>query len=408
MNKTKWKSGSTDTLFTDFFLQDDLNQLVNDTGKLLECPLIVLDKMFHVVAHYKPEGFSDHVFQNAVQSGEITYEAGALLSHSGAVLNGEESGYIKLGDSIYKRRYALLISTGVHLGYLVCTDTDGHLEEIPENIWKAVESVLAKQLFIEASHRDKLFETTEDILKHLLDGGFYSEPFFQLQTANTYLADFHPNAFALINLTGYQSLYHGKQHLKEKINLYFPAAHPFLYQGEVFLFLDEAVDLKKVAALTRELQLKTIVSEKIENLFDLPALYKTAHEALELMKDHRFHGENTCTVADLRTALLFKTLKDRIDLVPSELKRLALNDQRKETGYCETLYWYLTCGRSLKKTCDMLFTHRNTVFYRIRRMEDEFSISLNDPTKCSELLMGVSILLFNMKGPDFFLSSSKI
>ena len=407
MEKTQWELGSTDTLFTDFFLHDDLSQLVNDTGKLLECPLIVLDKTFHVVAHYKPEGFSDYAFQNAVESGEITYEAGAILSHSGAVLNGEESGYVKLGDSIYKRRYALLVSTGVHLGYLVCTDIDGHLEEIPENIWKAVESVLAKQLFIEASQRDKLFETTEDILKHLLDGGFYSEPFFQLQTANTYLADFHPNAFALINLTGYQGLYPGKQHLKEKINLHFPAAHPFLYKGEVFLFLDE-VDLKKVAAFTQELQLKTVVSEKIENLFDLPALYKTAHEALELMMDHRFHGGNTCTVANLRTALLFKTLKDRIDLVSPELKRLALNDQRKETRYCETLYWYLTCGRSLKKTCDMLYTHRNTIFYRIRRMEDEFSISLNDPEKCSELLMGVSILIFNMKGPDFFLSSDKI
>ena len=405
MEETRWGVGSTDELFKDFFLQDDLNKLVSDTGRLLQCPLIILDKTFHVVAYYQPEGFSDRVFQEAVRSGEITYEAGAILSHNGTTVNGEKTGYVKLSDSIYRRRYASLISAEVHLGYLVCADIDGHLQQIPETIWHTVESVLAKQLFIEASHRDRLSETTEAILKHLLDGEFYSESFFQMQTANTYLADFHPKAFALIDLSEYYSLYRGKQHLKEKINLYFPDSHPFLYKGEVFLFLDKIAELKKLTALAKELQLKIIISEKLENMFDLPVLYKTAHEALELMLDYRYHSGNVCSVARLRTALLFKTLKDRIDLVSPELKRIAVNDQKKETKYCETLYWYLTCGRSLKKTCDMLFTHRNTVFYRIRRMEDEFCIPLNDPAKCAELLLGISILLFSMKGPDFFVSA---
>lgn len=65
-----------------------------------------------------------------------------------------------------------LVSAGVRLGCLICVDTDGHLEKIPPQTWELVERILAKQLFVEASHQDKPFETAEDILMHLLDGWF--------------------------------------------------------------------------------------------------------------------------------------------------------------------------------------------------------------------------------------------
>ena len=80
---------------------------------------------------------------------------------------------------------------------------------------------------------------------------------------------------------------------------------------------------------------------------------------------------NVCTVAQLRTSLLLKSLEGRSDLIAKEIHRLAAYDKEKDTQYCETLYRYLTCCRSLKKTCDALFAHRNTVLYRIRRIRDD-------------------------------------
>ena len=38
----------------------------------------------------------------------------------------------------------------------------------------------------------------------------------KLQTASTYLADFHPVAFALIDLSAYRTLYLGKNQLKDE------------------------------------------------------------------------------------------------------------------------------------------------------------------------------------------------
>ena len=397
---------SAETLLEQFFAQDDLGKLTVSTGELLGCPLLVLDDTFHVAAHYLPLGFSDALFETAVRRGEISYEAGAIISEN-AMLTAGLADYVQLADSPYRRRFAPLVSAGVRLGCLICADTDGHLEKIPPQTWELVEHILSKQMFVEASHQDKLFETAEDILMHLLDGGFSSAAHFQLQASGTYLADFHPRAFALIDLETYHSAYMGKRHLKEELEAQIPDSHPFLYKGDVFLFLHREGDGDIFSELAEEFQLKILISAPIDDLFTLPQLYRTAREALELMKDARFHGESVCSAQQLRTPLLLKNLEGRGDLVSPELRRLAVHDREKGTQYCETLYHYLTCCHSLIKTSNALYTHRNTVLYRIRRLQEDFLIPLEDPSQHADLLLGVSLILFDTKGPDFFLRIPK-
>ena len=406
MGEATWEMCSAETLLEQFFAQDDLGKLTVSTGELLGCPLLVLDDTFHVAAHYLPLGFSDALFETAVRRGEISYEAGAIISEN-AMLTAGWADYVQLADSPCRRRFAPLVSAGVRLGCLICVDTDGHLEKIPPQTWELVEHILSKQMFVEASHQDKLFETAEDILMHLLDGGFSSAAHFQLQASGTYLADFHPRAFALIDLETYHSAYMGKRHLKEELEAQIPDSHPFLYKGDVFLFLHREGDGDIFSELAEEFQLKILISAPIDDLFTLPQLYRTAREALELMKDARFHGEAVCSAQQLRTPLLLKNLEGRGDLVSPELRRLAVHDREKGSQYCETLYHYLTCCHSLIKTSNALYTHRNTVLYRIRRLQEDFLIPLEDPSLHADLLLGVSLILFESKGPDFFLRTPK-
>lgn len=402
MSQPQWRSGDITALITEFFEQDDLQQLALDVGIFLDCPLLVLDDAYRVVAHFCPVGFSDPLFRGAVSQGVITYESSSVISRSQALHEGC-ADMIKLGESPFRRRFAPLICTGVRLGYLICVDTDGHLTKISAEIWRQIDLILAKQLYIETSRQDKPFETTEDILMHLLDGGFPSASYYRLQTVGTYLADFHPSAFALMDLTAYHSQYPGVHHLKEEIDERYPDSHSFLYKSDIFLFLHRDSDVDILIELAKEFDLKVIVSEEIRDLYDLPLLYRAAHDALRMIAGSDYHGENVCYVAQLRTPLLLKNLDSRDDLISPELRVLAEHDRKKGTQYCETLYLYLIYSRSLKKTCDALFTHRNTVLYRIERIRDDFLIPLDDPERHAELLFGVAILLFQKEGPDFFL-----
>ncbi len=402
MEEQNWEQCSASALLSEFLELDDLRRLAVDTGELLGCPMLILDDTFRVAAHFAPAGFSDPVFQGAVRTGAITYEAGALISQSPALVQGM-ADYVKLERSAYRRRFAPLISSGVRLGYLVCVDTDGHLQRIPSETWQTVELVLAKQLFVETSRQGQPFETAEDILMHLLDGGFPSAPYFRLQIAGTYLTDFHPFAFALLDLSRYRIVHQGKGPLREEIGVRFPQAHSFQYQSNVLMFLQTEADIGKLSPLAEEFRLKIAVSGPVEDLFALPALYQTAHAALKLMMDVEFRGGSVCTVEQLRTPLLLQGLSGRADLIAPPLRALAAYDRKRGTQYCQTLYWYLTCSHSLQKTCDALFAHRNTILYRVRKMQQDFKIALDDPAAHTELLLGTALLLLEQEGPNFFI-----
>lgn len=45
----------------------------------------------------------------------------------------------------------------------------------------------------------------------------------------------------------------------------------------------------------------------------------------------------------------------------------------------QTLKAYLENERSVSKTADALFTHRNTVIYRLKKIEEALGQSLDDP-----------------------------
>ena len=391
-------------LVSDFFDRDDIDLLVEDTGKILGCPLMVIDDTYHVAAHYSPEGFSDEVFDSAVRLGEITYEAGALISESDE-LTGGMADYVELEDSPYRRRFSPLISGGIRLGYLICVDADNKLSTVAPETYSRIENILAKQMFVEAGRIDRPFETAEEIMIHLLDGGFQSQSYFKLQISSTYLADFHPVAFALIDLVAYHSQYIGKSLLKDELTYRFYESHPFLHKGKVFMFLQKGYDRKDFEDLAKEFHLKIVISNPINELFDIPTMYNLVLEALNVVVNENVE-DNVFSVSQLTLPIMLNIIKRYDGLVSPKILSLADYDRKKGSQYCETLYYYLTCDRSLKDTCEALFTHRNTILYRIRKMKEDFEIPLDDSDLHFKLLLEVSLILLKEKGPDFFISKS--
>ena len=103
MSQPQWQPGDLSPLITEFFEQDNLEQLATDIGVYLACPLLLLDDAFRVVAHFCPIGFTDPLFRDAVSQGAITYEASAVISNSSALSEGK-ADFVKLEGSSFRRR----------------------------------------------------------------------------------------------------------------------------------------------------------------------------------------------------------------------------------------------------------------------------------------------------------------
>lgn len=389
-------------ILKDFFEKDDLQALTADAGGLLGCPLLVVDDTFRVISHYLPAGFSDAVFMGAIHRGVVTYEAGAILSQNAELAAGRPA-FIMLEDSPYPRRYAALISAGIRLGYLVCVDFSGELKQLPAAAMKTVESVLAKQLYLEASRKDKPLRTAEELLMQLLDGAFPGASFFRLQLGAAGLAGFHPAGFALLNLEGYRSLALGRDRLRDELLRRFPESKPFLYRGDIFLFLHHGDTREKLRAFADAFGMKGVISEEIGELFNLATLYPTAKEGLDLLTGTDLPSGAVYSIEELNLVIQLSRLRQKGSLILPAVRQLAASDRDKGTQYCRTLYTYLVCGHSLQKTSEAAFTHRNTILYRLNRMRAQFNIPLDEAGAHPGLLLSAALVLLETDGPRFFL-----
>lgn len=262
---------------------------------------------------------------------------------------------------------------------------------MPPKTFAQLQAILAKQRYFEASRGGVTFSTAEEVLTHLLDDKFSSEVFFKAQAA-TYLAEYRPQRLALIDLGQYHSLNFGDDALKNQLNYVFYAPHPFLYRGSVLLFLSDGHDLTQFDDLARQFHLQVVVADVLDRLYHLPRYYRAADEVMQYLRAHTAGGW-VARVEQFHDLMLLRRLQGRTDLIHPQIRALLDYDHQYHTQYCRTLYAYCISHHSVKQTCAQLFTHRNTVLYRLRKMKEEFDLPLDDPSQALALLLSAALVL---------------
>ena len=74
------------------------------------------------------------------------------------------------------------------------------------------------------------------------------------------------------------------------------------------------------------------------------------------------------------------------------IRELWESGDEKDRELLETLRRYLRCNQSPAETSRQLFVAKNTLNYRIRRLEERLGLVLNDPDQCFYYLLSLEIL----------------
>lgn len=99
---------------------------------------------------------------------------------------------------------------------------------------------------------------------------------------------------------------------------------------------------------------------------------------------------------DYQTEYLLQQYQEKLHpkvLIPTGLYRLIEYDEKKGTNYAETLRIYLENACSTQKTTQQLFLHRNSLAYRIARIEEILSIDLDSAE--NRLILQLAFRLLN-------------
>ena len=170
--------------------------------------------------------------------------------------------------------------------------------------------------------------------------------------------------------------------------------------GEGKLQLDDA-SLEKLVALIRESGGKRDI-EALSLSERLPEVYSATRELMETLLPRMPHPF-AVAAEDYQALMQLRHMAQRRDLVLPAVRALGERDREDDTLYCLTLYTYLCCHRSLQETCARLFTHRNTVLYRVRKMREEFDIPLDDPDRHLALLLSAAMMLVELGREEAFM-----
>ena len=385
------------TFLNDFMNKDDLALLVRDAAELFECPAMVVDMAFHVIAWHCDADFDDAPFRTSIRMGSLTYEAGSLLAGADA-----QAQLVSPQDSPYKRRFSLLMTGGAPVGYLILVDIGERLEHEDYRVFQAVESALAKQLMLEASRGSSVRSAEESVLQHLLEGRFTDESLFQLQAEAAGLKYLAPRRIALVNLELYHSANWSENALRSTILDVFPMSRPMVHDGSVVFFLNSDPDMGLFRGLSAQFSLRVVISAPIGRLFRLPEVYAATRALMEALLPKLPHPF-AVMAEPYRALMMLRQLGQAHDLVLPAVRALGERDRADDTLYCLTLYTYLCCHRSLQETCARLYTHRNTVLYRIRKLKEEFDIPVDDPDQHLALLASAAMMLMELGREDVFM-----
>ena len=382
------------TFLNDFMNKDDLALLVRDAAELFECPAMVVDMAFHVIAWHCDADFNDAPFRTSIRMGSLTYEAGSLLA-----VADTQAQLVSPQDSPYKRRFSLLMTGGAPVGYLILVDIGERLEH---EDYRVVESALAKQLMLEASRGSSVRSAEESVLQHLLEGRFTDESLFTLQAEAAGLKYLAPRRIALVNLELYHSANWSENALRSTILDVFPMSRPMVHDGSVVFFLNSDPDMGLFGSFSPQFSLRVVISAPIGRLFRLPEVYAATRALMEALLPRLPHP--FAVMAEPYQALMMlRQLGQAQDLVLPAVRALGERDRADDTLYCLTLYTYLCCHRSLQETCARLYTHRNTVLYRIRKLKEEYDIPVDDPDQHLALLVSAAMMLMELGREDVFM-----
>jgi hypothetical protein len=161
---------------------------------------------------------------------------------------------------------------------------------------------------------------------------------------------------------------------------------------------------KKIEELLNKLNCKGSISKRFSNLTDMNIYYRKAKTILSFCKtitaSKNLYVEEEFGLYSFINAGLEN--HNAFEVCHPDIIALYEYDKQYSTDYLETLYQYLICDRNIVKAAKALFIHRNTMNYRMEKINSLIHYDEENPDVKSYILMSIYILKYvlKMQQPD--------
>lgn len=403
----RFSDALTDRLET----ETDLQQLVNSASEYLQNQLLVIDRSMRILAFSQleaaqPDENWDYIREHRRLPDQVTERMASLYRQTKSS-DTVPSQRLKKGIELYgiPNVHVDLISREVYLGWLVLVANRAPLLPGALDVLEQLAKPFAHLMKIlhEESKPDLAFN--EYYWQELLAGRLENRQLVQAMLKEKSWQE--NDVFRVICLAGT---------IGGKNDIYDPSlktAVARIVPGSIVLFennlltvimhsasasanLDENILSLKPFLL--EHGLSAGISDLTEGVSTLPVLRIQAEIALQSGLQS---SENDCNLyGDLAVDQLLLAANQNTAMsafIHPAIRKMVASGTAKSRKHFQTLLVYLENERQLLPSARQLFVHKNTLLYRVSKLEQEYSLRLDDPKERLRILLSIKLLLHDQQ-----------
>lgn len=171
-------------------------------------------------------------------------------------------------------------------------------------------------------------------------------------------------------------------------------AKGLLYTNKIVLFVPADKTDEDYSSALYEWNLRCGVSQSFEDISEARTFYRQADSALRLSRELSF--ENCCNhFEDMSIYFMLNDIHDPFRLkqmVSPGIFRLMQADQESNSELLNTFENYVDCVGNINVVSEKMFVHRNTVKYRIGKIEEILQTDLKDPASYHNYMLSFKII----------------
>ncbi|WP_414733310.1 PucR family transcriptional regulator [Acetobacterium carbinolicum] len=384
-----------------------LQHIIDIAYEVLGNPMFVSDMGYNVVAFNKNAEVGDPSWPSTAPEEEFdAYERIKKLNDSGVFerLYSSESPCIEEFDYSPTRWMAHKIAINdKNIGHIAVVEAKKAFEPMDFGLLELLCSVVASELQKEPIQSSQLYSEVEHFLIGILEERIFSAEIIQKQGKK--LGLYAKEHLCLVTVSSELKTEKGMSlsYVKSIINRILGTEKSILYQNKITVLLTS--DKKEVVSdgaksklieFLNSNQMKAGVSPYFQDLAGLKSHYNQSVKALEL--GIAMNPEESLYYYEAYACYhLFEIVAGQTglkDFCNTALTDLMGYDQQYKTNYCHNLCIHLQHDGNVTKTARYFKIHRNSMKYRIKKIEEIMAVSLTDSEIKFSLMMSFKLLAY--------------
>ncbi len=215
---------------------------------------------------------------------------------------------------------------------------------------------------------------------------------FRMRTRNWKKSTYY--RVLLVDLRGKGEKYN--QYIKNGLETVSKKIKHITYEDYELILLEETSfsEIEKIVNYGMKYHLSAGLSDVFQSLLEIRTYFEQGKKAINYGSQFDSKANLPFQYSDYRFFDFLNDCANTIDCskyyhpVTADLE---LYDVEHKTEFFKTLLIYLECGKSIKKTCQKMYLHKNTVNYRIQRIRELFNLDYDDGEKVLYIYLSLKL-----------------